>query len=159
MNRKEAKRDFLEDLRSKVPNREVFAVATKSQLEVIAKQVLPEVEQKVEDFLEKEGSYDFSMAEIPSNLWFEIVAFLVLTAKRTNNPVSKKSGVTVIWFGSCEILAWDDASFLNLEDEAICEKIAEIRQILAIEEPYGEISTDVTVEDLMFYVKSNQPDF
>lgn len=160
MDKKEAKQDFLKDLRDKVPNKEVFAVATKSQLETIAKQVLPEVEQKVEDFLEEEDSYDFSMAEIPSNLWFEIVAFLVLTAERTDNPVSEKSGATVVRFGSCEILSWDDMQFFKLEDEAICKKIAEIRQVFSIEESNcDQISTDITIEDLMAYAKSDQPNF
>lgn len=160
MSKEEAKQEFLEDLRSKVPNREVFAVATKPQLEVIANQVLLEVDSKVDNFLEEEDSYNFSMAEIPSDLWFEIVAFLVLTAERTDNPVSERSGATVIHVGNCEIFSWGDKQIFNLEDEAICKKIAQIRQILAIEGPnYDQISTDITIEDLMAYAKSNQPDF
>lgn len=160
MSKEEAKQDFLEDLRNKVPNKEVFAVATKPQVEEIAKQVLPEVDQKVDDFLQKEDSYDFSMAEIPSDLWFEIVAFLVLTAEREDNPVLEKSGHTAILFGSQAILSWGDMQFFKLEDEAICEKIAEIRQVLAIKESSrNQISTDITIEDLMAYAKSNQPNF
>lgn len=150
MNRLEAKKFLLKELK-KVPNREVFKVATKSQLEIITEEIIVEIDKKVEVFLKENESFLFKAKEIPNNLWFEMVAFLALTAEAV-----EVEDVDAIW-------GYDNEQFFNFMDEKIVEKLEKVADILEIydktEQLFGQISTDVTIEDLMSYAKSDKADF
>ena len=134
-----------------MPNREVFKVATKSQLEIITEEIIVEIDKKVEVFLKENESFLFKAKEIPNNLWFEMVAFLALTAEAV-----EVEDVDAIW-------GYDNEQFFNFMDEKIVEKLEKVADILEIydktEQLFGQISTDVTIEDLMSYAKSDKADF
>lgn len=140
---------FLKKLK-KVPNRDVFKVATKSQLEIITEELIAETDRKVVIFLQENESFLFKANEIPNDLWFEMVAFLVLTAEAVEGDIEG------IW-------GYNNDRFFDVTDENVIKKLEEIADILEIydktERLFGQISSDVTIEDLIAYAKSDKADF
>ncbi len=143
MNRENAKKYLLEKLEAEIPNREVFKVATKEHLEIINAEIIAKIDEKVDELLKENKSFLFKADEIPNHLWFEMVAFLVLTAEEV-----EEEDAHAIW-------GYDNEQFFDFTDEKMQKKLEEIADILGI---FNQISVDVTVEDLMVYAKSDKID-
>ena len=128
-----AKKFLVEELK-KVPNREICKVITKEQFERVVKELDLET---MKNYLEN-CALSLTVADIPDDMWFETILYLVLLTERTEG---------------CTIFYLDENLFdLNAETK---EKISVIKKTIGY---VGEISL-LEIDLLLKYCKSERPDF
>lgn len=133
MQRQETLRVFFEELRNHVPDRDCLICATRAEVLRMAKEIDFE---PLDEFLQ---CYDLELkkAEIPNDLWFELVLYIILNALMTN------------W-------EWLDKEIFDFNDEGIEEKIKEIKNILDNNNAY---ICDLSIDKFIEYAVSGKPNF
>ena len=137
MTDQEAKKDFLKQLRKKVPNRDVCREATKEQIVRIMKEVdFGFCEKVCENSILK-----LTPTNIPKEFVFEMILYVLSTSE---------------WEGDTLIAWYRDPQLFNLEDKEMRDSIDAIKKMFKI--PKSGYLTQLKLDRFLEYAKSKDPD-